>query len=132
MTSRTRKVRRAVGLLCLTGAVVVTGFAAGAGQAQGGPSPAQLAEQGWTCVHPTPVPAIGTACFNPGEGRPPIPPVEGGRPSYTGWLWTPAGEFMGHSHLIRADLYAGQPCAGTGEPYVLNPRLLYYECIRTV
>jgi hypothetical protein len=131
MTSRSRKLKRAVGLLCLTGVVVVLGLTAGAGLAQGGPSPEQLAAQGWTCVHP-PVPGIGTSCFNPGEGRPPIPPVEDGRPSYTIWLWTPAGDFLGHSHLIRADLYAGQPCAGTGEPYVLNPRLLYYECIRTV
>jgi hypothetical protein len=38
MTSRSRKARRVVGLLCLTGAVVVTGLTAGAGLAQAGQS----------------------------------------------------------------------------------------------
>ena len=130
MTSKTRTLRRAVGLLGLTAAVAVSGLIAGPGLAQG-PSPAQLAEQGWTCVVP-PVPGIGMACFNPGLGRPPIPPVADGRPSYTAMLWTPAGDFLGHTHLIRQDLYAGQPCPNTGGLYVLNPRLGYYECVRPV
>jgi len=77
------------------------------------------------------VPGIGMACFNPGLGRPPIPPVAGGRASYTAMLWTPAGDFLGHTHLIRQDLYAGQPCEPDGEPYSLNPRLGYYECVRS-
>ena len=122
--------RRAVALLGVMGAFAVIAVTAGPGLAQG-PSPAQLAEQGWTCVTP-PVPGVGMACFNPGLGRPPIPPVEDGRPSYTALLWTPAGDFLGHTHLIRKDLYAGQPCAHTGGPYVLNPRLGYYECLRTI
>lgn len=126
MTSRMRK---AVAVLGLTGALAVMGVTAGPGMAEGGPSPEQLAEQGWTCVHP-PVPGIGTACFNPGLGRPPIPPVADGRPSYTGMLWEPSGDFLGHSHLIRPDLYAGQPCEPNGGPYSLNPRLGYYECVR--
>jgi hypothetical protein len=86
-------------------------------------------EPHWTCVVP-PVPGIGMACFNPGLGRPPIPRVADGRPSYTAMLWTPAGDFLGHTHLIRADLYAGQPCPHTGGLYVLNPRLGYFECLR--
>jgi hypothetical protein len=127
----TSMMRRAVGLLCLTGAFVVTGLTAGPGLAQG-PSPAQLAEHGWTCVVP-PVPGIGMACFNPGLGRPPIPSLgEDGRPFYINMLWTPAGDFLGHAHLIRPDLYAGQPCPHTGGLYVLNPRLGYYECLQTV
>jgi hypothetical protein len=33
-------------------------------------------------------------CFNPAQGRPPIPPLgEDGRASYTAMRWTPAGEF---------------------------------------
>jgi hypothetical protein len=115
-------------LLCLTGAFGVVGLTAGSALAQG-PSPAQLAEAGWTCVVP-PVPAIGMACFNPAQGRPPIPPVADGRATYTAMLWTPGGEFLGHTHLIHADLYAGQPCAQTGGLYLLNPRLGYYECLR--
>jgi len=131
MTSTSRNLRRAVGLLCLTGAIAVFAVSAGPGLAQEGPSPAQLAAQGWTCVVP-PVPGsgIGMACFNPGEGRPPIPPTGDGRPSYTNMIWATNGDFLGHVHLIRADLYAGQPCPQTGGLYVLNPRLGYYECRR--
>ena len=129
MTSTSWKRRRTVALFCLTGVVVLAGLGAGAGLAQG-PSPAQLAEQGWTCVVP-PVPGVGMVCFNPAQGRPPIPPAEDGRATYTAMLWTPAGDFLGHTHLIRPDLYAGQPCPQTGGLYVLNPRLGYYECLRT-
>jgi hypothetical protein len=128
-TSKRLRVRRAVVLLCLTGAFAVVGLTAGPGLAQG-PSPAQLAEQGWTCFVP-PVAGAGVVCFNPAEGRPPIPPLgEEGRASYMVMRWTPAGEFAGHVHLIRPDLYAGQPCPQTGGLYVLNPRIGYYECLR--
>ena len=97
----------------------------------GGPSPAQLAAAGWTCFVP-PVAGAGVVCFNPAQGRPPIPPLgEDGRASYMAMRWTPAGEFEGHVHLIRADLYAGQPCAQTGGLYDFSPRIGYYECVRT-
>ena len=127
--SKRLRVRTAVVLLCLTGAFAVVGVTAGPGLA-GGPSPEQLAAAGWTCFVP-PVPGSGVICFNPAEGRPPIPPLgEEGRATYMVMRWTPAGEFEGHVHLIRPDLYAGQPCAQTGAPYVFNPRIGYYECIR--
>jgi hypothetical protein len=130
MTSTSRNLRRAVGLLCLTSAAVFVAVTAGTGLAQEGPSPAQLAEQGWTCFVP-PVPGAGVVCFNPAQGRPPIPPLgEDGRESYMVMRWTPAGEFAGHVHLIRPDLYAGQPCPQTGGLYVFNPRIGYFECIR--
>ena len=129
MTSTSRNLRRVVGLLCLTGAFAVFGVAAGPGLAQGGPSPAQLAEQGWTCVAP-PIPWVGTRCYHPGEGHPPVPPVENGRATYTTMDWAPNGEFLGHTHLIRPDLYAGQPCQATGGPYAFNPILGYYQCFR--
>ena len=32
-------------------------------------------------------------------------------------------------HLIRADLYAGQPCGR--QPYVFRARIGYYECVHT-
>jgi hypothetical protein len=124
-----RNLRRAVALLCLMGAFTVIGLTAGPGLAQG-PSPERLAEQGWTCFVP-PVAGSGLVCFNPGEGRPPIPSLgEDGRATYTVLVWTPAGEFRGHTHLIRQDLYAGQPCAQTGALYVFSPRIGYYECNR--
>ena len=123
-----RNLWRAVALLCLIGASTVVGLTAGPGLAQG-PSPEQLAEQGWTCFAP-PVP-VGLRCFNPAQGRPPIPPLgEDGRAAYTAMAWNPAGEFQGHVHLIRLDLYAGQPCAQTGALYVLRPAIGYYECNR--
>lgn len=127
MTSR---MRRAVAVLGLTTALAVVGVTAGTGLAGGGPSPEQLASVGWTCFVP-PVPGIGMRCFNPAEGRPPIPPLgEDGRASYTAFAWTPTGEFQGHVHAIREDLYAGQPCAQTGGLYVFRPVIGYYECNR--
>lgn len=129
MTSRSRKLRRVAALLGLTGVFAVVGVTAGAGLAQG-PSPEQLAAAGWTCLIP-PVPGSGMVCFNPAQGRPPIPPLgEDGRATYTAMRWTPAGEFDGHAHFIRADLYAGQPCPQTGGLYVFSPRIGYYECLR--
>ncbi|HEU5066451.1 MAG TPA: hypothetical protein VFT86_11375, partial [Gaiellaceae bacterium] len=107
------------------------GVTAGPGLAQG-PSPAHLAEQGWTCFVP-PVSGVGMRCFNPAQGRPPIPPLgEEGRASYTAMAWNPASEFEGHVHLIRADLYAGQPCpqAASGE-YLFRQNIGYYECLRS-
>ena len=38
--------------------------------------------------------------------------------------------YLGKVHFIRADLYAGQPCAPSGDPYVFSPRIGYYECVR--
>ena len=128
MTSSMRSLRRAVALLCLTGALAVMGATAAPGLAQG-PSPARFAEQGWTCAVP-PIPWVGVRCYHPGEGHPPLPSLgEDGRASYTAMDWTPGGEFLGHVHMIRRDLYAGQPCPQMGGPYVLN-LLGYYQCFR--
>ena len=129
MNRSSRKLRAAVVLLGLTGAFALIGSTAGPGLANG-PSPAQLAEQGWTCFVP-PVTGAGMRCFNPAQGRPPIPPLgEDGRASYMAMAWNSAGEDEGHVHLIRADLYAGQPCVPTGGLYVFRPNIGYYECLR--
>ena len=129
MTSRSRKLRRAVALLGLTGALAVIGVTAGPGLTQS-PSPTQLAEQGWICGAP-PIPWVGVRCYHPGEGHPPVPPLgEDGRATYTTMDWSPGGEFLGHVHLIRPDLYAGQPCPQMGGPYAFNPVLGYYQCFR--
>jgi hypothetical protein len=129
MTRTRRNLRRAFVLLGLTGAFAIVGVTAGPGLAEG-ISPAQLTEHGWICFVP-PAPAR-MACFNPAEGRPPIPPLgEEGRATYTAMAFSnPAGEFLGFVHLIRADLYAGQPCEPNGGSYSFNPRLGYYECLR--
>jgi len=78
------------------------------------------------CSAPIHLPAKAAA----GKLPPAVPPVEDGRPSYTAMAWTPAGEFEGHVHLIRADLYSGQPCEPNGGPYTFIPLIGYYECLR--
>ena len=38
------------------------------------------------------------------------------------------GEFPGTIHMIRADLYRGQPCPKTGTLYIFNPANGDYRC----
>ena len=90
-------------------------------------TPAQLAAHGWTCfLRPI---GDGTVCANPGLGRPPLPPVADSRPSYMFLLFDSQGTFTATELLIRADLYRGQLCAGSGNPYVFRDRIGYYECV---
>ena len=127
MTSR---MRRAVTVLGLTGALAVIGVTAGPGLAQG-PSPAQLAEQGWSCVvHPFAAPRW-YRCFNPGVGRP-FPGNPDPAPAYNSLMFdVGSGAYVGTGHMIRGDLYGGQPCGPSGAPYAYLPLIGYYDCIRT-
>jgi hypothetical protein len=43
-------------------------------------------------------------------------------------VFTLDGEFMGTIHLIRGDLYRGEPCPRSGGPYVFIAPLGYYKC----
>ena len=38
------------------------------------------------------------------------------------------GELLGATHMIRADLYHGQPCPHSGGLYTFNPLNGYYRC----
>ena len=97
-----------------------------AGPAQG-VTKEQLEAHGWTCVPFAP--AQRFSCFNPGQGRP-SPGNPDPRPSYTFLGFdTTTGEFLYTGHLIRADLYAGQPCAPGEEPYTFRGAIGYYECV---
>src|SRR3954447_5142398 len=79
-----------------------------------GPTPAQLEGAGWTCfVPPT---NVGIRCAPPGLGR----PQPNGRPSYEILAFDFGGNFLGTQHLIRGDLYHGQPCPPAGGPYVFR------------
>jgi hypothetical protein len=40
-----------------------------------------------------------------------------------------SGEFIYTGHLIRGDLYSGQPCAPGDEPYDFRGLIGYYECV---
>lgn len=85
----------------------------------------RLAAQGWTCFTPPPRPDL-VACFNPGQGRP-LPGDPDPAPTYSVRAFSSfTGEFLGTAHLVRADLYRGQPC-GT-DPYVFLAQIGYYEC----
>jgi hypothetical protein len=92
-----------------------------------GVTPAQLQEQGWTCfVPPNLLDTI--VCGNPAHGLPPVPRNPNGRPSYSFLLFTLGGDFRANVHMIRADLYRGQPCPQAGGLYVFNPANGYYRC----
>ena len=109
-------------------AIVVGALVVAAPAAADGVTPAQLQAQGWTCFVPPPFPDT-VVCGNPAEGLPPVPPDPNGRASYSFVLFDRASdEFRGTVHMLRADLYHGQPCPQTGGPYVLNPANGYYRC----
>jgi hypothetical protein len=112
-----------------TAALVIASVAAslgGVGAATAtGLTPDQLTAAGWTCF-PDPG-APRTVCSDPGHGRP-FPGNPDAPPSYNFKLFTPDGTFIGTSHLIRADLYRGEPCPQTGGPYFLISVIGYYRC----
>ena len=95
-----------------------------------GVTPTALIAAGWDCF-PTPPfilpPRI--VCANPGLGRPfpsnPDPPS-----AYTLPTFDLGGNYLGKVHLVRADLYRGQPCGSPGDPYVFRAAIGYYECLR--
>jgi hypothetical protein len=121
------KWRSIVVLATLAAAAACLGALTAPAQAEG-VTPAQLAARGWTCFQPPIVPAR-ISCLNPGLGRPPVPPDPDGKPSYMFLAFEVDGTFIGTGHLIRVDLYVGEPCGPSGEPYVLRALIGYYECL---
>ena len=96
-------------------------------------SPADLTARGWTCFQPPVVPAR-IICSHPNQGLPVVgsPPPEDRPATYNLFRFDGTGAFVGSVHLIRTDLYSGQPCQPSGNPYVLVPIIGYYECLHTV
>jgi hypothetical protein len=124
----TRKHVRAL-LAAAVGMTALAAMVAVPAQAQG-PTPATLAAAGWDCFQTPPfVVPPRIVCANPGLGRPfpgnPDPP-----PAYTAPTFDLSGNYLGKVHLIRADLYSGQSCEPTGDPYVFRAAIGYYECLR--
>ena len=76
----------------------------------------RLAARGWTCV---PIPMLGVHCFPPGAFA--------SSPSISVLVFDTDdpndadAAFLGTEILIRADLYAGQPCTAEGGEYALLP-----------
>jgi hypothetical protein len=124
---RTSKRWRAIlALLAASGAFALVGVLATSAQAEA-PTRADLVAHGWTCVEFPP--ANRWSCFNPRLGRP-FPGNPDPRPSYSFLAFDrSSGDFIYTGHLIRQDLYSGQPCAPGGDPYVFRPLIGYYECV---
>jgi hypothetical protein len=85
---------------------VALGVAATAASA-GGLTAAQLQAQGWTCRIPAGETLLN--CRSPGSEPLPAGPTE-----VSFLVFDASGTtFLGTEHLIRSDLYAGEPCRGT-------------------
>jgi hypothetical protein len=95
-----------------------------------GLSPQELAARGWTC-RPVPSNPALTQCVSPNQGFPVVPPPDDRPPTYTVFLWDGA-TFVGQVLLIRPDLYQGQICPSTGQPYRFIALAGYYECTHRV
>jgi hypothetical protein len=113
--------RTSVFVAALAGTLALAGTAIGQGV-----SPDQLSRAGWTCFLDPANPRI--VCSDPGHGRPVSPPPPDRPPSYDFMIFDLSGGFEGTIHLIRTDLYHGQPCPQTGGDYTLIPPIGYYRC----
>src|SRR5262245_62122754 len=111
----------------LVGAAALSLAVVGATSAQG-VSPEQLAAAGWTCFNDPGAPRI--VCSDPGHGRPQVPPPADRPASYNFKIFALDGSFTGTVHLIRTDLYRGQPCPQTGGLYFFIAPIGYYRCER--
>jgi hypothetical protein len=118
-----RRIRAALTLLAA--AVSLLSLTAAQATASPGVSPEQLTAAGWTCFLDPGAPR--TVCSDPGHGRP-VPGDQDGPPTYNFKLFTLDGVFIGTSHLIRADLYNGQPCPPAGGLYFFIPPIGYFRC----
>jgi hypothetical protein len=111
-------------MLMLVIVAVAASLGIGAAAASG-LTPEQLTAAGWTCFQDPGAPRI--VCSDPGHGRP-VPGDPNAPASYNFKVFTLDGTFSGTIHLIRADLYQGQPCPQTGGPYFFIPVIGYYRC----
>jgi hypothetical protein len=84
----------------------------------------QLQAHGWTCPTPGGLPH----CRPPGLEAGPA----GGLPEISILVFDPTGtELLGTEHLVRPDLYNGQPCSKDPDPVTGGYTLLgngYYGC----
>jgi len=125
MTITTRARRSLIALVAVIGVVAFANVSAPTAQAAGHTAE-QLAAHGWTCFTPPPRPDL-VACYNPGQGRP-LPGDPDPAPSYSVHTFSSSsGEFLATGHLIRADLYRGQPCGK--DSYNFLALIGYYECV---
>ena len=127
--SNASKWLRTIGALVTLGVAAVLVSAATPAQAEG-VTPEILAAAGWDCfLTPPGIVPPRISCANPGLGRP-FPGNADPSPAYTLPTFDLGGNYLGKVHLVRADLYGGQPCGPSGAPYVFRSAIGYYECLR--
>jgi hypothetical protein len=89
----------------------------------------RLQNANWDCQQRVPGRIV---CAPPGMGLPPIPPLgQNGRPVHKVFVFALDGTPMGSATFLRSDLYHGQTCVFTEQPFVFRPIIGYYECFRT-
>jgi len=72
-------------------------------------------------------------CSHPNQGLPPFadPPPADRPASFSFLIFDGTGSFVGTEVLLRTDLYKGQVCESTGQPYDFVEVIGYYECVHT-
>jgi hypothetical protein len=116
--------RRAV-LSVLAATAVAASLAVAPAANASGPTIGQLTNAGWTCMSSPVVPRI--VCSSRGLGEPAVPADPGGPPAYSHIIFSLDEAFLGTAHLIRADLYRGQPCGRDGAYFFIG-LIGYYRC----
>ena len=99
------------------------------GQNSAALTPSMLLERGWTCRQP-PIPNR-VICSRPNQGFPVAgnPPPADRPATFTFLAFDGAGAFIGTQLMIRSDLYQGQRCGPSEEPFILRAPIGYYECV---
>lgn len=115
-----------MGRLALVVVAVALSFGTVTAASAEGLTPTQLINAGWTCFNDPGAPRI--VCSDPGHGRPVIPAPLNRPASYNFKIFSLDGTFIGTAHLIRDDLYQGQPCPQTGGAYFHIAVIGYYRC----
>jgi hypothetical protein len=101
---------------------------------EGGPvSVEELVASGWDCQRVA-WSAGRTLCSAPNQG---FPTTAAGQPSTDNraafaFRAFESGAFVGTLLQIRGDLYHGQPCSSTGEPYAFIESIGYFECFHPI
>ena len=107
----------------------IVGVGEGIGVLTTGATPADLMARGWECRVPPPHPNR-IVCRAPNQSFPsPAVPADQRPPTFTVLVFQDTGAFIGTQIGIRADLYQGQICGPTGEPYIFRAPIGYYECL---
>jgi len=93
-------------------------------------TPTDLTNRGWGCFEPIPNRIV---CSHQNQGFPTVgtPPPDDRPASFTFLIFDGTSRFVGTELLLRTELYNGQLCESTGQPYDFVPVIGYYECIHT-